>query len=415
MRLTTIAVLAVLCGCMARQQATRYDAPPTSVLASQRQSYADDDGGGAMAGRDDGAEEVVLTSSAAPESAVFSGVSAVGSLFSGTGGAQGPATAQPVASATPKETAKLVIEAWIEMQIDDVAAAAAAIRTRVEAAGGRVVSENIIGPASAASSAALELRIPPAHTVELQTWLGTLGVIESRRVLASDVSKTLFDQELALQNLQLTMDRLQKLAEKDLPMKELLELEKEMTRVRGQIERIKGEQRWLLDRVAYSTITLTLKREGGPIEFAPHARIRPGVHLATLSLLDPDADAMNRPRSRVGGGVSIYVRRFFTLDLDVFPAKGGDSRAVIGTIGGALYSSFLGGGRRRFGNPYLGLRGGYGYLSGEQCGVLGGELGIELFKHKYLQVEVAARAVAFLRDDHTDVALHTQLGFAVPF
>ena len=72
-------------------------------------------------------------------------------------------------------------------------------------------------------------------------------------------------------------------------------------------------------------------------------------------------------------------------------------------------------GRRRWLNPYLGARVGYGYLSGDKAPILGGEVGIELFKHRYVLVDVAARALAFFREDATDVALHAQLGLAVPF
>ncbi|HEU0035638.1 MAG TPA: DUF4349 domain-containing protein [Kofleriaceae bacterium] len=332
----------------------------------------------------------------------------IGPLFAGPAG---PPVAAPLTPAVPKDNEKLVIEAWIELRVDEVSKAAADIRARVEADGGRVVSENIIGPDKAATSAAMELRVPPGKTAAFQTWLAAQGLIESRRVLASDVSKTLFDQQLALDNLELTMKRLQELAKRDIAMKELLELEKEMTRVRGDIERIKGEQRWLMDRVELATISLTLTREGGPVEFAPHARIHPGAHLATLSLLDPG----DRPRTRVGGGVTVHIQRFLTFDLDVFPRKQGDSRVVIGTVGTALYSSFLGAGRREFLNPYLGFRAGYGYLSGEQAGLVGGELGLELYKQRYVQIEIAGRALAFFRDDSTDVALHVQLGLEVPF
>lgn len=343
----------------------------------------------------------------APASAV-SGTAAVGRLFAGP---SQPPTAQVMPSAEARTPEKLVIEAWIEMQTNEVATTAAAVRRQVEGSGGRVVSENLIGPPGKASSAAMELRVPPATANALLDWLGTQGVIESRRVLASDVSKQLFEQELAIQNLTLTMTQLQKLAERDIPMKDLLELEKEMTRVRGEIERIKGEQRFLVDRVQFATITLTLTREGGPVEFAPHARIHPGARIAMLTLLDPEG----RDRSRPGFGLTIHVERYLTFDLDAFPQRdGGESRAVIATIGTALYSSFLGNGRRRFLNPYVGLRGGFGYLSGENAFAAVGELGLELFKHKYLLVEAAARGTAFLKEN-TDVALHTFLGFAVPF
>ena len=334
--------------------------------------------------------------------------------FTGLVGGAAPATpqvAQVVPTAVAADKEKLVVEAWIQLQADDVAQAAAAVVARVEADGGRVVSSNLVGAERAASSAALELRVPPDKVAAFTGWLPSLGVIESKRTLASDVGKVMFDQALALQNLELTMSRLQKLAEKDVPIKELLEIEQEMTRVRGEIERVKGEQRWLADRVELATVTLTIAREGGPVDPTPSARVFPGPRLALLSLFDPEG----RPRTRVGGGVTLHVHRYFTLDLDVFPAKGGDSRAVIATAGSALYSSFLGNGRRRYGNPYLGARVGYGHLSGEASAVIEGELGVELFRHRYLLVEVAGRAIAFFRDGNTDTAFHGLFGAAVPF
>jgi len=334
-----------------------------------------------------------------------------GGLFSAPSGPSGPPPAQVIESAGPKEPEKLVIEAWLEIQADDVAKAAGTIRARVEAAGGRVVSENVVGAGSAASSAAMELRVPPAQAMGVVTWLGAVGTVESRRVLASDVSKTLFDQQLALDNLKITMTRLQKLAEASGPVTELLEIEKELTRVRGEIEQVEGEQHWLLDRVEFATISVTLSREGGPVELSPHARMSPGPHVAALTLLDPGM----RPRSRFGGGVTVHVKRYLTFDLDVFPAKEGDSRAVIATVGTALYSSYLGNGGRRFFNPYVGARAGYGYLSNDGGPLVAGELGIELYKHPYLLVETAARVVAFMRETGNEAAFQTLLGFSVPF
>ncbi len=344
------------------------------------------------------------------EAAPIMVASKISNLFSG-GGPSPPPVASPMAPSVKSDPEKLVVEAWIDMKVDDPAKASTQIRARVEADGGRVISENVIGPENGAASAAMVLRIPPARAAGLQTWLASLGVVESRRALATDVGKTLFDQELALKNLDVTMKRLQELAAKDAPMKELIEIEQEMTRVRGQIERLKGEQRWLLDRVAFATITLTLTREGGPVEFAPHARIHPGPHLATLVLLDP----AGRPRSRIGGGGTIHIKRYLTFDLDLFPAKGGDTRAVIGTLGSALYSSFLGNGRREWLNPYLGGRLGMGYLSGEKSFLAGVELGLELYKQKYIQVGIAVRGLALFRDGGTEGALQGQLGFEVPF
>jgi Domain of unknown function (DUF4349) len=341
------------------------------------------------------------------ESAPSRVVSGVLSLFSGgDDGSSGPATASPITpnEATPRE--QLVVEIWMDMQIDDVTKAVAAISERVVAGGGRVVSTNLVG----ASSAALVIRMPPAKTTELATWIDTLGTTESKRTLATDVSKEMFDKDLALKNLHVTMDRLEILAKRDLPLADVLNVEKEMTRVRGEIERIEGEQRFLADRVQFATINLTLDHQGGPVELA-HARVYPGVRFATLTLLDPGT----RTRTRYGGGGSLRISRYLTFDLELFPEANGDSRAVLATLGTALYSDYFGYGKRRFLNPYLGARLGYGYLSGQSGLLAAGEIGVELYRQPLLLVEAAVRAYVLTHDPSTEAGFEGILGISVPF
>jgi hypothetical protein len=330
----------------------------------------------------------------------------------GTGATPPPPSAQVIDSPEPQQPEKLVVEAWLDLETENVGGAVDAIRARVETSGGRVVSENVQGSGKSASSAALELRVPPAQATSVATWIATLGHVTSKRVLASDVSKTLFDQELALENLELTMERLQKLATQSGPVADLLTIEKEMTRVRGEIETVKGERRWLIDRVEYATLTLAITRSGDePEDYVPEARINPGPQLATLTLFDPGM----RQRTRLGGGAAIRVARYATFELHVFPrGDGGDSRAVLATFGAALYSSYLRDGHRRYFNPYIGGRVGYGYLSGDASPVIAGELGVELFKHKYVVIDTSLRALAFVKTS-AEAALHATLGLSVPF
>lgn len=408
--LVPVAILAIGlgagCAAHAPLPAARYESPPPSVLSGvSAPSY------GVTVDELQARPANALTESVAVRHRSFSGSSVIGNLFSGSSSVSTVAATAQVVSAAVQAPEKLVVESWIRLQADDVAKTAAAVHARVEADGGRVVSSNLIGEGGQAQSAAIELRVPPGKTAELIGWLDSLGEIESKRTLASDVGKLMFDQELALKNLELTMARLQKLIEKDVPVKELLEIEKEMTRVRGEIERVKGEQRWLGDRVALATVTLTIVREPGLVRPSPSARMFPGPRVSLLSLIDPDG----RPATRIGGGVTVHVNRAFTLDFDVFPRKDGDSRAVLATAGTALYSSFLGGGGRRFLNPYFGMRLGYGYLSDRGAFAMAGELGLELFKHRYVLVEVAGRAVAFVRDGGTEGAFTASFGASVPF
>jgi hypothetical protein len=322
-----------------------------------------------------------------------------------------PPPAQVLEAATDAAPEKEVIEAWIGLQTDDVVAAVDAVRAQVEADGGRVVSENIEGQGESSTSAAIELRVPPAKARPLVAWFGKHWRMTSRRILATDVSKALFDQELALANLRLTMGRLQELAKTASATKDLIELEAEMTRVRGEIEKVEGDQRFLLDRVAYATVTLEITRDGPPVEFAPGARLHPGLHVSTFVLFDPQG----RARTRAGGGLAVHVSRWLTFELDGFPERGDDSRIVIATVGSALYSGRLGYGRRRFLNPYLGVRAGYAYVDGEGATAVAGELGLELFRSKSLLVDLSTRLTGLFHSSRNDIALHTTLGFAVPF
>jgi hypothetical protein len=76
--------------------------------------------------------------------------------------------------------------------------------------------------------------------------------------------------------------------------------------------------------------------------------------------------------------------------------------AVMATIGGAMYSDFLGRGERKLGNPYLGLRTGYGYLDSHR-GVVQAEAGVELVKTKRFMLDASVRLSGLIGED-VDVA-----------
>jgi hypothetical protein len=321
----------------------------------------------------------------------------------------GPAPAP--AAATPLREEKLVVTGSLRISVDDGPDMVVALRAFVAGIGGRVVHEDLVGR-DRTWYGELRLRVPPEQLNPLLDWIGKQGDVDQRRIEATDVSKEYFDQELALKNLRLTLERLQALLGREaLQMKDVLDVERELTRVRGEIERIEGEHRFLQDRIAYATIDLHVGMRGDVV-FAPHAKFHPGPRGSMLFLLDA---APMQEDQRLGGGVTLHIDRAFTIDLDVFPGEGMDRRAILTTMGGAAYSDFLGGGRRRFLNPFLGLRIGYAWLHERSSFVFGGEAGVELFKHEWVLVDVSARALGFAHEDGVDAAVQVSLGIQVPF
>lgn len=326
-------------------------------------------------------------------------------------GGGGSSAAPPPSQVGQPGQEALVVEGWVRVEVGDVAGMAAKVRLEVLAAKGKVISEQLDGTADGAWNGSMNLRLPPDQVAPFLEWLAKQGDITSRRITASDVSKTLVDDAIALENLELTLKRLQDLVQKEgVNMTEVLAIEQQMERVRGEIERIKGEQRYLQDRVAYATLDVQLARRHDAVLGGPKAKFHPGPRVSALTLASPGA----RKRTRGGIGVELHFDRAFTMDLDLFPEPKGTTEGtdVLLTAGGAAYSDFLGRGRRSFLNPYLGLRLGYGHVSDKNSFVLAGEIGLELYKQKYVMVETFVRGMGLISDS-TEGAF--QFGGAVVF
>jgi hypothetical protein len=309
----------------------------------------------------------------------------------------------------------LDIEGNLNIVVEDVARAAASLRQLVKQSGGVLTKD--VESQSERSLARFTIRIDAPHTDVLVASLGSLGQVAHRSISARDVGKEYQDSEILVQNLTVTMHRYEQLLERASNMNEILTLENELTRLRGRIEQVKGNLRWLQDRVARSTIHVELSsphsREPAPL-LAPEAKFYPGLRLTFLR----DWRGQGVRQTQLGAGVSIRFSRAFSIDVDGLrlrdtgaPTNGLD--ALIATLGGEFYSELLGNGQRRYLNPYVGLRAGYARFLEQNELVLGGTVGIELVKLKYFTVDLDVRAQGFIGDDsHFAVQPALQIGSA---
>lgn len=317
----------------------------------------------------------------APASAAIAGDAGAGAGAGSTGAGAAQAAFQQE---------QRVIEGSVEIAVMNVRSAAAAIRAHVESAHGRVMDEQIGGDA-VSRYGSMQVKLPPERVDPLLTWLEDQGELRSKRIQSTDVSRQLVDQAIALENQQRTLDRMRALLERPgLSMQEILAIEQQMTRLRGEIERIKGEKRWLEHRVALATLTVVIRQREQAVILGQEAeaKLYPGARAAALYLLDPDG----RKRLRLGAGAAVHLLPRVSLEVDVFGDQDDSGTAALATVGGALYSDFLGRGQRRFLNPYLGMRLGAGYLEGPAF-AFGAGAGVELFKHEYVLVDVNVRAL----------------------
>jgi hypothetical protein len=339
--------------------------------------------------------------------------------FDGQSNGGGAASSQS-AITTGSDTAltaipeQLVIEGTLRVEVDKIVDLVDALRTQVNTAGGRVVLESVNG-AETSWSATLKLRLPPSSVDAVVTWLGQRGTIVEKLITANDVSKELFDQELEITNQQAALDRLTKLMEQGgLSMADILSVEKEMSRIRGRIDELKGATRFTKDRVGFATLNVYLSRASGAVHVAK-AKAYPGVRMTMLTLLG----AGDRQQTRFGAGLVIHpVLRSFSLEVDIFASTKDQTsdqgaRAVLASIGGAFYSDYLGRGERSFLNPYIGFRGGYAYFDGSRF-LSQFEAGVELLKTKHFMVDANVRATAMVGNS-SDLAVVSGFGAVAAF
>ncbi|HSJ64416.1 MAG TPA: DUF4349 domain-containing protein, partial [Gemmatimonadaceae bacterium] len=118
-------------------------------------------------------------------------------------------------------------------------------------------------------SAQLELKIPAARWADVIAGLAPIGELESVREEAQDVGEEYVDVSARLTNARRLETRLIELLDRRTgKLEDVLMVERELARVREEIERYEGRLRYLRSRVATSTLVVYL-HEPAPLVGAP--------------------------------------------------------------------------------------------------------------------------------------------------
>lgn len=142
------------------------------------------------------------------------------------------------------------------------------------AVGGYVDSTQVRHYQGAVSSATLVLRIPQEAFGQLVPKLKELGEIASETTNAEDVTDQFIDVSARLASAQTLEKRLLELAaDRSSGVEALLAVERELARVRGEIESYEGRLRQWNDQIAMSTLTLGISTKAPAIA----ATREPGV------------------------------------------------------------------------------------------------------------------------------------------
>lgn len=108
-------------------------------------------------------------------------------------------------------------------------------------------------------TAYMQLRVPQAQLDATLEAIAELGTVQRQAIQAEDVSTQLVDFQARLRTLRRTENLLMEIMERSGEMGEVLQVAQELSTVRTSIEQIDAQLTAVQNRVAYSTINLSLE------------------------------------------------------------------------------------------------------------------------------------------------------------
>ena len=180
----------------------------------------------------------------------------------------------PVASQSNLGTSMLIRTGTASIEVAALEKAIERVRELAARLGGYVGNTSTQTGEGQVRSATLVLKIPAGRFDEAVSGLSPFGKVESVTVEAEDVGEEFVDLTARTTNAKRLEERLLALlANRTGKLEEVVNVERELARVREEIERIDGRLRYLKTRVAMSTLTISVHE---PVTILP-PRVGPGV------------------------------------------------------------------------------------------------------------------------------------------
>jgi len=154
---------------------------------------------------------------------------------------------------------KIIYRGEATLDCEDLDKATQKLLGKVKSLGGYVGDASASGTRGTARQASWTVRVPAERYQDLLKALPGIGELRSSSQKADDVSEEFYDAQARLKNKNVEEARLIDLLKNHSgKLSDILVLEKELSRVREEIERIEGRIRYLANQADMSTVTITL-------------------------------------------------------------------------------------------------------------------------------------------------------------
>ncbi|AGA27251.1 DUF4349 domain-containing protein [Singulisphaera acidiphila] len=168
------------------------------------------------------------------------------------------APAEGAVEQPPAQPRRIIYNAQVTLVVESLTAASQQITQLVQASGGYVSETDTNIQSHAPRTGTWKVRIPVAKFDAFMASVSKLGELQHTHVDSQDVSQEYYDLEARISNKQQEEKRLLKhLADSTGKLEDILAVERELSRVRGEIEQMQGRIRYLTHQTDLSTVTIT--------------------------------------------------------------------------------------------------------------------------------------------------------------
>ncbi len=171
-----------------------------------------------------------------------------------------PAQSQPAPAVT--DNRKLIRNAQLDLEVKSYQDAVDHITTMTKDAGGYVDTSNSQKGGNGKLQGTVVVKVLPQNLDAFLLKLRDLGTVNNQSVGTDDVTKEYFDTQARLDNSRRMETQLQDLlAHQNSKVSDLLQVERELGRVRGEIEQMQGQLKLYDFQVQYATVTIQLSEK----------------------------------------------------------------------------------------------------------------------------------------------------------
>jgi len=175
-----------------------------------------------------------------------------GAAAGGSGGDAGEDDPEPEEASDAHDGPLLIYLANVGLAVHQVDDKMSRVEALVRDAGGHLDQR---------TDQMIRVRVPAGRFQEVLHAILELGDVLSRNVQVQDVTEEFHDVQLRIRTLEAMYARVQRLLEESEDVRSALAVEEHLERITMQLETLRGRLRYLSDRVAFSTITVTFQEQ----------------------------------------------------------------------------------------------------------------------------------------------------------